>query len=122
MKDCALITGGLGLIGSMIARKLLENNIVENVVCLDHYGRYVSSLNKDFVDYRKYRLSGIEDKVIIERAEAKYPLLMFKLITKYEPRFIFHLASLPLAKISNLNSEEAKIGRASCRERVYCEV
>jgi len=107
MGDFAFITGGLGLIGSMIARKLAENNIVDKVVCLDHYGRYVSSLRKDFTDYRKYRLEGIEEKVIIERAEAKYPILMTKLLTKYRPRFIFHLAALPLAKIDNLNAEEA---------------
>lgn len=107
MKNYAFITGGLGLIGSMIARKLLENDIVEKVISLDHYGRYVSSTRKDFVDYRKYRLGGIEHRVIIERAEAKYPLLMTKLLTKYKPRFIFHLAALPLAKLDNLNSEEA---------------
>ena len=32
---------------------------------------------------------------------------MSKLLTKYEPKFIFHLAALPLAKLDNLNSEEA---------------
>ena len=107
MRDYALITGGLGFIGSMIARKLLENSLVEKVVCLDHYGRYVSSMHEDFIDYRKYRLKKIEDKVIIERSEAKYPLLVAKLLMKYKPRFIFHLAALPLAKLDNLNSEEA---------------
>lgn len=107
MRSYALITGGLGLIGSMIARKLLDTNIVEKVICLDHYGRYVSSMHEEFVDYRKYRLKGIEKRVMIERAEAKYPLLITKLLTKYQPRFIFHLAALPLAKIDNLNSEEA---------------
>ena len=67
MKSYAFITGGLGLIGSMISRKLLENNIVEKVVILDHYGRYVSSLRDDFIDYRKYRIKGIESKLIIEK-------------------------------------------------------
>jgi len=110
MANCALITGGLGLIGSMIAHKLLENEIVENVVCLDHYGRYVSSIRDDFIDYRKHRLKGIEDRIIIERGEAKYTLLMAKLLTKHQPRFIFHLAALPLAKIDNLNSAEAMEG------------
>ncbi len=109
-KNNALITGGLGLIGSMIARKLVEGKVVDKVICLDHYGRYVSSSSKDFVDYRKYRLEGIEDRIIVERAEAKYPLLITKLLSKYRPRFIFHLAALPLAKIDNLNSEEAMEG------------
>lgn len=107
MNNYALITGGLGFIGSMIARRLLEGNAVEKVICLDHFGRYVSSSRKDFTDYRKYRLEGIEDRIIIERAEAKYSLLMLRLLNKYQPRFIFHLAALPLAKLDNLNSEEA---------------
>lgn len=103
----AFITGGLGLIGSMIARKLIEGNIVDKVVLLDHYGRYVSSMREDFMDYRKYRLEGIEERVIIERGEAKYALLMVKLLSDYKPQFIFHLAALPLAKLDNLNSAEA---------------
>jgi len=107
MENCAFISGGLGLIGSMIARNLLEKEIVEKVVCLDHYGRYISSMRDDFTDYRKYRLKGIEDQVIIERGEAKYPLLVSKFLQKYQPRFIFHLAALPLAKLDNLNSAEA---------------
>jgi len=110
MKSYAFITGGLGLIGSMISRKLLENNIVEKVVILDHYGRYVSSLRDDFIDYRKYRIKGIESKLIIERGEAKYPLLMAEIISKYKPSYIFHLAALPLAKLDNLNSAEAMEG------------
>jgi len=107
MKNKALITGGLGLIGSMIARKLLEKKIVDQVVVLDHYGRYTSSTRKGFVDYRKYRLEGIVENIIIERAEAKYPLLMADLLAKHQPKLIFHLAALPLAKLDNLNSAEA---------------
>lgn len=110
MKKKALITGGLGLIGSVITRHLLNDHFVDEVICLDHYGRYVSSTKPDFVDYRRYRLNGIEDRVVIERAEAKYPLVLVKLLQKYRPKYIFHLAALPLAKLQNLNSEEAAEG------------
>lgn len=37
----ALVTGGLGFIGSFITRQLIGEGLVEQVVCLDHYGRYV---------------------------------------------------------------------------------
>ena len=110
MENIAFVTGGLGLIGSMITRKLIEDEVVEKVVCLDHYGRYVSSVRRDFTDYRKYRLAGLEDRVTVERGEAKYPLLMSKLLSRYRPRFIFHLSALPLAKLDNLNSAEAMEG------------
>jgi nucleoside-diphosphate-sugar epimerase len=106
----ALVTGGLGLIGSFVARKLLEDNTVEKVVLLDHYGRYVSSTREGFVDYRSLRIKGIEDRVIIERGEAKYFSVLYNVLHKYQPRYIYHLAALPLAKLQNLNTQEAVEG------------
>lgn len=110
MNSYAFITGGLGFIGSAIARKLIEDGLVEKAICLDHFGRYVSSTNTDFVDYRKHRLDGIQDKVIIERGEPKYMSVITRLLSQYQPRWIFHLAALPLAKIDNSNAEEAMEG------------
>ena len=106
----ALITGGLGFIGSFISRNLIENNVVDKVVCLDHYGRYINSTRPEFTDYRKLRLNGIADKVIIERGEAKFYSVLNKIIQNYRPEYIFHMAALPLAKLDNLNSEEAREG------------
>lgn len=106
----ALITGGLGLIGSFIARRLIEEDTVDKVILLDHYGRYVDSVREGFVDYRKLRIRGIEKRVIIERGEAKYSSVIFSVLNKYRPAYIFHLAALPLAKIQNLNTQEAQDG------------
>jgi len=106
----ALITGGLGFIGSYIARNLIENKIVDKVVSLDHYGRYVDSTRPEFTDYRKLRIAGISDQIIIERGEAKFFSVLHKIIYKYRPEYIFHMAALPLAKLNNLNSEEALEG------------
>jgi UDP-glucose 4-epimerase len=106
----ALITGGLGFIGSFVARQLLSEGLVDKVVVLDHFGRYVSSLRQGFTDYRKLRLEGISDDVIIERGEAKYTSVVSDLLEKYRPKYIFHLAALPLAKLDNLNSQEAREG------------
>ncbi len=106
----ALVSGGLGLIGSNIARILVEEDVVERVVMLDHYGRYTNSTREDFVDYRSLRVRGIESKVIVERGEAKYFSVISALVRKYKPDYVFHLAALPLAKIQNLNTEEALEG------------
>jgi UDP-glucose 4-epimerase len=106
----ALITGGLGFIGSHVARQLLADRIVDQVVLLDHYGSYVSPLRSEFIDYRRTRLKGIEGQVVIERGQAHYPGVLFQLLVKYRPRYIFHLAALPLASLQNLNSEEALEG------------
>jgi UDP-glucose 4-epimerase len=106
----ALITGGLGLIGSNIARQLIEENLVDKVICLDHFGRYVSTVRDGFVDYRALRIKNIEESIIIERGDSKYYSIVHKLLAKYQPEYIFHLAALPLAKLDNLNAEEAMEG------------
>ena len=106
----ALITGGLGLIGSFIARKLVEQDIVDQVVLMDHYGRYVDSTRTDFVDYRKLRLVPLGDRAIIERGEPRYFSVIVDILQKYRPEYIFHLAALPLAKLQNLNVQEAQEG------------
>ncbi|MBB28953.1 MAG: 3-beta hydroxysteroid dehydrogenase [Gemmatimonadetes bacterium] len=106
----ALITGGLGLIGSFVTRKLIKDDIVDRVILLDHYGRYVDSTRREFVDYRKLRMQDIEDKVVIERGEAKYFSVVFHILNHYRPEYIFHLAALPLAKLQNLNTQEAQEG------------
>ncbi len=106
----AFITGGLGFIGSFITRQLLEENHVDKVVCLDHFGRYIDSVRPGFSDYRNLRMEGILDRVIIERGEAKFISVLAQLIDKYRPVYIFHLASVPVAKLNNLNTEEALEG------------
>ncbi|BBO88335.1 NAD-dependent epimerase/dehydratase family protein [Desulfosarcina ovata] len=106
----ALITGGLGFIGSFIARKLLEEDIVDTVVCLDHYGKYVNPTRPEYTDYRKLRVLGIQDRIVVERGEAKYYSVLSRILNRYRPLYIIHLAALPLAKLDNLNAEEAREG------------
>lgn len=108
--DCALITGGLGFIGSHIAHRLIADRVVERVVLLDHYGGYVSPLKPEYVDYRKLRLKGIEEWVVLERGQAHHIGVIHPLLLKYLPRFIFHLASVPLASLENMNVQEAMEG------------
>lgn len=98
------------MIGSFIARKLIEDDLVDKVVLLDHYGRYVASTRDGFIDYRSLRIKGIEERAIIERGEAKYFSVLYHLISTYQPRYIYHLAALPLAKLQNLNTQEALEG------------
>jgi nucleoside-diphosphate-sugar epimerase len=68
----ALIMGGLEFVGSFVARNLLEERIADQVICLDHFGRYASSVEPGFIDYRHLRLLGISDRVVNERGDARY--------------------------------------------------
>lgn len=106
----ALITGGLGFIGSFIARKLLKEGICQKIILLDNFGRYINPAKSDFHDYTCLRLKNIEDKVVIERGDSKYYSVLNRLFEIYKPNYIFHLASLPIAKIDNLNTEEIMEG------------
>jgi UDP-glucose 4-epimerase len=103
----ALITGGLGFIGSYIAKDLLDSNVVDKVVCLDSFASYVDVTDSNYQDYRHQRFDGYEEKIIVERGDAKFYGVTFNVINEYRPKLIFHLASLPLAKIDNLNVQEA---------------
>src|SRR5512137_2612638 len=106
----ALITGGLGFIGSTIARRLLADGHVDQVVLLDHYGSYVTPTRADFVEYRGLRIREVSDRIVIERGQAHHPNVMSHLLWTYRPEYIFHLASIPLASLSNMNTQEAMEG------------
>ena len=110
METYALITGGAGFIGSHIAINLLQTKKVGKVVLLDNLSSFVNTTNPGYVDYRKYRLKGYESDIILERGDTKYFSVVSEILEKYQPKLVFHMAALPLAKIQNLNSEEAKSG------------
>ena len=106
----ALITGGAGFIGSFIARNVIEESVVDKAVVLDHFGRYTDSLRPDFSDYRRQRFEGLKDRIVVQRGDAKYYSILSSIFERYRPLYVFHMAALPLAKLPNLNSEEAREG------------
>ncbi|WP_291499421.1 NAD-dependent epimerase/dehydratase family protein [Desulfocurvus sp.] len=103
----ALITGGMGFIGSFIARQLIEEGTVDTVVLLDHFGRYISPLREEYYDYTKYRFTGIEGSIVLERGDTRNYSVAQQIVYRHDPEFIVHLAALPLAKLDNLTPEEA---------------
>ena len=105
----ALITGGLGFIGAHIAIDLLKNKNVKRCILLDNFGGYINPTKKNFYDFRKKILDSIKNKVI-ERCDTSNFKSVFEIIKKHQPEIIFHTAALPLAKLDNLNTDEAKIG------------
>lgn len=108
-KNIALITGGLGFIGSTLAKTLIKRKIVSNCILLDNFGSFINPLKTNYNDYRQRRI--ISDKrFIIERGDASNSQIVLNLFKKYKPTLVYHTAALPLAKIENLNATEASIG------------
>ena len=59
-----------------------------------------------FIDFRKQRFSSLKN-IIIERCDTSNYKALSLILNKYKPNYIYHTAALPLAKVSNLNNEEA---------------
>ena len=109
MTKIALITGGLGFIGSNLAKQLLQKKVVKKCILLDVFAGYVNPTKNNFQDYRKFRFSELKNIEIV-RGDAKDYRTIINIIFKYNPDYIFHTAAVPLAKIDNLNSKETKEG------------
>jgi len=106
-----LITGGLGFIGSTLAKRLIDQKKAKMCILLDNFGGYVNPSIGSFFDYRKLRLQAIKPgKFVIERTDTNNFKSVLKIIKKYKPEVVFHTAALPLAKVSNVNADEAKHG------------
>ncbi len=106
-----LITGGLGFIGTALAKKIIKENKGKFCILLDNFGGYINPSIGSFYDYRKLRLQAInKDKYKIERTDTNNFKSVLSIIKKYKPELIYHTAALPLAKVSNVNADEAKQG------------
>ena len=105
----ALITGGLGFIGTNLAANLLKTKKIKKCVLLDNFSSFIDPSLQGYKDYRKNRLNMISSK-IVERCDTKNFSALLNIVEKYKPELIFHTAALPLAKISNLTLDEAKEG------------
>ena len=105
----ALVTGGLGFIGSNLVKILLKRKIVSRCIILDSFAGFINPLKDSFSDLRKYRFKE-KKNILIERGDAKDFRLIYKILNLYKPKLVFHTAAIPLSKIENLNANESKLG------------
>ena len=68
----------------------------------------MNPIKDGFKDFRKQRFSSLKN-IIIERCDTSNYKALSSIIIKYKPNYVYHTAALPLAKVSNLNNEEAKV-------------
>ena len=115
-----LITGGMGLIGSSLAKKIFKKIKNSRLIILDNFTVYIDPIYqayrdhrkerfREIIDYNKYRASK-SDRVFIERGSAQDPKIVIELIQKYKPEMIFHTAAMPLARLKNAVVKEFREG------------
>lgn len=100
-----LITGGAGFIGSHISRRLVGDGYP--VVIYDAFIQYISPFESSYQKYLDYRFKGIREKIVFQRGDTRDKNDVRKVIEKYRPRIVIHLAALPIADMSFTNPEEA---------------
>ncbi len=106
-----LITGGLGFIGSTLAKKIIDKRIAKKCILVDNFGGYINPSHTNFFDYRKKRIESLKkNKFIIERVDTNNFKALYNIIRKYKPEIVYHTAALPLAKVKNVNADEARKG------------
>ena len=103
--ETVFINGGAGLIGATVARKMIAGGY--RVVVFDSFTHYISPLKIAIKNYIDLRFRGIEDKVIIERGDTTNASHAKRILDKYQPEYMLHLAAVPLADLSNVHIEEA---------------
>jgi len=100
-----LITGGAGLIGSFVVRKLIE--LGHQPIVFDSFTQYVSPLKSNYQKYLKLRFKDIENSVIFERGTTVDREDIANVMNKYKPSKVIHLAALPIADEAEKHIEEA---------------
>ena len=106
--ETVFINGGAGLIGATVSRKLIDAGY--RVVIFDSFVHYISPLKVAIKNYIDLRFQGIEDKVIIERGDTMNMSHAKRVLEKYQPEYVLHLAAIPIADLSNVHIEEAVNG------------
>lgn len=114
-----LITGGLGFIGSNIAKLVIKKKNLSKCILVDNYSGYINPLRRSFSDFRKLRFNDLNDKItnklikkkcIFERSDCTDFKSILKIINKYKPEIVFHTAAIPVARIQNPNVSEFRTG------------
>jgi nucleoside-diphosphate-sugar epimerase len=99
------ITGGAGFIGANVARELLTHG--DELLLHDAFLNFIDPFESNYEKLLKIRLQDIKDKVKIVRGDIRHKGRFLQLMQEFQPDVVVHLAALPIAKQSNMYSEDA---------------
>ena len=102
------LTGGAGLIGHSIAKKLLKQG--HDVVIYDAFINYLTPKQSHYPQYLQLRLKELDrfsDKLTIIRGDIRYKSFLINAMAETQPDVVVHLAAIPIATVCDKYPEEA---------------
>lgn len=103
--DTILITGGAGLIGSHLARALVDRGA--RVVLFDSFVPYAVPTESAYHFHLWERTKDLLGRCEIVRGDTTNSHDIARALEKHQPATVIHLAALPLADLASTYSEEA---------------
>ncbi|MEN8162323.1 MAG: NAD(P)-dependent oxidoreductase [Myxococcota bacterium] len=99
------LTGGAGLIGSNVAKKLVS--LGHEVLLFDSFTAFMSPFQVNYAVNMERRFPPELRDVRIVRGDVRHRGLLSRTLGEFQPTRVIHLAALPIADLSNRFSEEA---------------
>jgi nucleoside-diphosphate-sugar epimerase len=99
------LTGGAGLIGSNVAKKLILQG--HEVMLYDSFTAFMSPFQVNYAVNMERRFPAELRNVRIVRGDVRHRGLLSRTLEEFQPTRVIHLAALPIADLSNRFSEEA---------------
>ena len=99
------LTGGAGLIGSNVARKLVTAG--HEVLLYDSFTAFMSPFQVNYAVNMERRFPAELRSTRIVRGDVRHRGLLSRTLEEFQPTRVIHLAALPIADLSNRFSEEA---------------
>lgn len=101
------LTGGAGLIGYSIVKKLLKEG--HEVTIYDAFINYLTPHQSHYPEYLQIRLKELDvyKKLTIIRGDIRYKSFLIDAMNATQPEIVVHLAAIPIATVCDQYPEEA---------------
>jgi UDP-glucose 4-epimerase len=100
------VTGGAGLIGTFLSRRLLSGG--HDVTIFDSFINFIPPNGGHYHEYMNKRQEWLNDPdITVIRGDTRNKSEIYRAVKKEQPDVIVHLAALPIADLCNKHSEEA---------------
>ena len=99
------LTGGAGLIGSNVARRLVA--LGHEVLLYDSFTAFMSPFQVNYAVNMERRFPAELRSLKIVRGDVRHRGILSRTLDEFQPTRVIHLAALPIADLSNRFSEEA---------------